>query len=53
MDMGKQEIMLISLVSWHGGMSILEMIGCSEDRRLWTDITDMTWHGLLEQEINY
>lgn len=47
MDMGKpREIMLVSLVSWHGGMSILKMIGCTEDRRLWTDITYITWHGL-------
>lgn len=47
MDMGKPiEIMLVSLVSWHGGMSILKIIGCTEDRRLWTDITYMPWHGL-------
>ena len=33
-----RETMLNSLASWHGGISVSEMIGCTRDRRLWADM---------------
>ena len=30
-----RETMLKSLASWRGGISILEMIGCTRDRKMW------------------
>ncbi|BFZ19497.1 hypothetical protein BsWGS_22536 [Bradybaena similaris] len=42
-----RKTMLNSLASWHGGISVSKMIGCTWDRRLWADmITNTTWHGL-------
>ncbi|BFZ14358.1 hypothetical protein BsWGS_17435 [Bradybaena similaris] len=38
--------------SKHRGISISVMIGYTLDRRLWTNmITNATWHGLKEEEV--
>lgn len=41
-----REIRLDTLVSYHGGTSVSEMVVSTSDRRLWIDmISKATWHG--------
>ncbi|BFZ23669.1 hypothetical protein BsWGS_26708 [Bradybaena similaris] len=42
-----REAMFNNFASWHGVISVSEMISCTQNRRLWADmITNATWHGL-------